>query len=281
MSKIKIAVDAGHGSDTAGKRTPGGYREHWIDVACAVEVEKLLILNGFEVFRSGWDDENSKDDPDVSLSKRQKLIKEEECDASVSIHANAYGNGSSYNSAQGVVTLIHNNDNYIRDSKKLAECIQNHLIEGTPQKNRGVARQALSMCNCPKLGVKAAVLVELAFMTNYNEAKLLQNKEFIKEQAAEIVHGICDYYGVPFKKDVQSKDDTKTETEKETVVSFKSYKAKVTASVLNYRTGPGTQYMVKGALKKGEVYTIVEEKDGWGKLKSGAGWINLKYVNKV
>lgn len=279
MSKIKIAVDAGHGSDTAGKRTPGGYREHWIDVACAVEVEKLLIFNGFEVFRSGWDDENSKDDPDVALSKRQKLIKDEECDASVSIHANAYGNGSSYNSAQGVVTLIHNNDKYIVDSMKLAECIQNRLIEGTPQKNRGVARQALSMCNCPKLGVKAAVLVELAFMTNYNEAKLLQNKEFIKEQAAEIVHGICDYYGVPFKKEKETQ--AKPMTDIKPVSKFKSYKVKVTASTLNYRSGPGTKYIVKGAIKKGEAYTIVEEKNNWGKLKSGAGWINLKYTQKI
>ena len=29
------------------------------------------------------------------------------------------------------------------------------------------------------------------------------------------------------------------------------------------------------------LYTIVDEKDGWGKLKSGAGWISLKYTTKV
>ena len=32
---------------------------------------------------------------------------------------------------------------------------------------------------------------------------------------------------------------------------------------------------------KNEVYTIVEEKDGWGKLKSGTGWIKLSYAKKV
>ncbi|KAF0092476.1 MAG: hypothetical protein FD141_660 [Fusobacteria bacterium] len=26
---------------------------------------------------------------------------------------------------------------------------------------------------------------------------------------------------------------------------------------------------------------IVVEENGWGKLKSGAGWINLEYVNRV
>lgn len=62
---------------------------------------------------------------------------------------------------------------------------------------------------------------------------------------------------------------------------FEPYKIKVTASVLNYRSGPSTNYVVKGTIKKGEVYTIVEEKNGWGKLKSGAGWISLKYAQKV
>jgi N-acetylmuramoyl-L-alanine amidase len=28
-------------------------------------------------------------------------------------------------------------------------------------------------------------------------------------------------------------------------------------------------------VKQGEVYTIIEEREGWGKLKSGAGWIDL------
>jgi len=32
---------------------------------------------------------------------------------------------------------------------------------------------------------------------------------------------------------------------------------------------------------KGDAYTIVEEKGGWGKLKSGAGWIYLKYTQKI
>lgn len=68
------------------------------------------------------------------------------------------------------------------------------------------------------------------------------------------------------------------EIEKE---GFKSYTAKVTANVLNVRSGPGTGYKIVTAVKKNEVYTIVEEKNGFGKLKSGAGWISLKYVKLV
>lgn len=59
------------------------------------------------------------------------------------------------------------------------------------------------------------------------------------------------------------------------------YTVKVTASALNVRKGAGTKYAVATTIKKGEVYTIVEEKNGWGKLKSGVGWICLKYTEKT
>lgn len=65
-----------------------------------------------------------------------------------------------------------------------------------------------------------------------------------------------------------------------------SYTVKVTASALNIRKGPGTNYGTNGTIKKGEIYTIVQESNGtgaskWGKLKSGAGWISLDYCVKV
>lgn len=60
-----------------------------------------------------------------------------------------------------------------------------------------------------------------------------------------------------------------------------SYRVKVTADVLNIRTGPGTGYGKNGSITRGGIYTIVEEKNGWGKLKSGAGWISLEFTTKV
>ena len=59
------------------------------------------------------------------------------------------------------------------------------------------------------------------------------------------------------------------------------YLVKVTADVLNVRKGAGVSYKVTTQVKKGEVYTIVQELNGWGKLKSGAGWISLAYTKKV
>ena len=59
------------------------------------------------------------------------------------------------------------------------------------------------------------------------------------------------------------------------------YLVRVTASALNVRIGAGLHYKIKTDVKKNEVFTIVEEKNGWGKLKSGAGWIKLIYTEKV
>lgn len=64
------------------------------------------------------------------------------------------------------------------------------------------------------------------------------------------------------------------------------FKVKVNIGNLNIRAGAGTDTLVKSAITKG-VYTIVDVKQGkgsnlgWGKLKSGAGWISLDYVTML
>ena len=60
-----------------------------------------------------------------------------------------------------------------------------------------------------------------------------------------------------------NKELKKTSSTKKTI--FRSYKVKITTDILNIRKGAGTSY----------------SKNGWGKLKSGAGWISLKYTKKV
>lgn len=60
-----------------------------------------------------------------------------------------------------------------------------------------------------------------------------------------------------------------------------SFLVKVTANALNIRSGPGTNYKKVGVIKDKGVYTIVETKGSWGKLKSGAGWISLNYTKKI
>lgn len=68
--------------------------------------------------------------------------------------------------------------------------------------------------------------------------------------------------------------------------TFNSYLVKITADALNIRKGPGINYGIAGCIRDKGTYTIVAESSGsgankgWGKLKSGAGWISLDYCTK-
>jgi hypothetical protein len=63
--------------------------------------------------------------------------------------------------------------------------------------------------------------------------------------------------------------------------AFAPYLVRINTAVLNVRAGAGTQYRITTQVNKNEVYTIVAENGKWGRLKSGAGWIHLDYVQKV
>lgn len=80
--------------------------------------------------------------------------------------------------------------------------------------------------------------------------------------------------------DVEKVSSTTTST------SATEYKVKiVNCTVLNVRKGAGTSYGAVTTVKAGEVYTIVDESNGWGLLKSYAsgrnGWISLYYTQKI
>ena len=64
--------------------------------------------------------------------------------------------------------------------------------------------------------------------------------------------------------------------------SDNSFLVEIICDELNIRQKADFDSKVVGTVKKGEVFTIVEEKNGLGKLKSGAGYIsmNTKYVKR-
>jgi hypothetical protein len=86
--------------------------------------------------------------------------------------------------------------------------------------------------------------------------------------------------GVIAKTSIQGFEGASTSTSSSST-TFAAYTVKVTADVLNVRSGPSTNYKINTTVKKNEVYTIVGEDNGWGKLKSGAGWISLAYTKKA
>ncbi len=216
---MKINVDAGHGSNTAGKRTPPlpqnidingdgkidikageQYREHYANVGVAKYLVKELERCKIQTFKTGWNDENAADDPDTGLTTRQSAIASAGCDYSISIHFDAYGDGESFNSGEGIGVIIH--DKYAGQSEKMAQIVLKHLVNGTKQKNRGVSKQSLAMCNCNAMDTKGAILCELAFMTNLKEAtQMMTSEKFWKECAQEICQGVCEYIGVKYIKE--------------------------------------------------------------------------------
>lgn len=198
-SGFRVAIDAGHGSNTAGKRTPSGYREHWINVKCAGYFDEELRRCGIDTVKVGWNDRDATDDADISLGARQTMIKNADCDISVSWHANAHGNGIQYTPAQGIETYIHSTPSAVRDSRNLANQVHTCLIHGTEQKNRGVKSNNFAMCNCSAMNTKASILIEIGFMTNEYEEALLKSDAFCMECAREAAQGVCSYLGIPYK----------------------------------------------------------------------------------
>lgn len=63
------------------------------------------------------------------------------------------------------------------------------------------------------------------------------------------------------------------------------YSIMTTCDVLNIRSGAGKEHSIVGTIRemdgKKESHDIVEEKDGWGRLSSGEGWICLSYTRRV
>ena len=90
--------------------------------------------------------------------------------------------------------------------------------------------------------------------------------------------------GLPYTMDSFRKDVKEKMCAVEKPENFKPFRVRVSISNLNVRKGSGLSYSKLCVCPKG-VYTIVDtkKKDGyeWGKLKSGLGWIALKYTTKL
>lgn len=89
------------------------------------------------------------------------------------------------------------------------------------------------------------------------------------------VKALCDIIKEYGLTDYEVKKTAKPATKPaESKPAEKAFKVKVSADDLRIRKSPSLEGEITGYTGKG-VFTITEEKGGWGKLKSGAGWICL------
>ena len=262
---MKINVHAGHNPD--GKTACGavGLIKESTE---ARKVKKLVIQYlkslGHTVYDCTCDNGTSQKDV---LKKIVNKCNDHNTDLDVSIHFNSdardkKGNGKS----TGVEVLIQNSHS---KAKSYATKICNEIAK-LGFKNRGVkVRDNLYVLNKTKA---PALLVECCFVDDKDDVKLYSADTMAKA----IVKGITGKTVEEKKGTTVKKEENKTNPKKDT-----SYKVKVTANLLNVRKEPNASSKVVDTIKKNEVYTILSEKNGWGKLKSGAGWIKLSYTKKV
>lgn len=136
----------------------------------------------------------------------------------------------------------------------IEDSIADHSAYLTGAKNGDKLRYE-GLKGCKKYKTAAQIIKNGGYATSTSYVKALC--DIIKE------YGLTDY---EVKK--------KTAKPAESKPAAKTFKVKVTADDLRIRKTPSLQGEIEGYTGKG-IFTITEEKDGWGKLKSGAGWICL------
>ena len=211
-----IALDAGHGDDTPGKRScpydqevthsfngktvtvhPGEqYKEHYANVGIANELCKILEAHGFKVFKSGWNDDNPADDVDSHEFQRRDKIRAAGSTITISIHHNASGDGWHWHGGIGLETYYWTGQ---EQSRILANHIHNQLIAIYNPVNRGVKENQFWMTDNGAMGTKASILIEHNFMTNRDETYAwFSNPEAWFNYATASARGLCNFLNIEY-----------------------------------------------------------------------------------
>ena len=185
-----IVIDAGHGGTDPGKVGVNKANEKDVNLAIAHQLKKLLEKKGVHVVMTREKDEalyqegsNSKKVED--MRSRCALIDEADPVCTVSIHQNSY-HEEEIKGAQ-VFYYTHSDD-----GKKIAECLQESLIDGLDKSNRRQAKANDSyylLCKTKN----PTVIVECGFLSNWEEAELLVTEKYQKKVAQAICDGIMTY----------------------------------------------------------------------------------------
>lgn len=262
MSK-KVFIGVGHGGSD-----PGASKylvEKDVNLVMATACKDYLEANGVVVKMSRIKDEND------AIGEEVKECNAFNPDLAVDVHNNA-GGGDGFEVIHAIKGGV---------SKTLAQNIEDE-VKKIGQNSRGLKTRANSKggdyfafirsVKCP------SVIVEGLFVDNANDVKIADT---IAEQKA---------FGVAYAKGILKTLGVTTTTTPATTTTppttDNSFKVKVSIKDLNIRSGAGTNYDKKGYIAPG-VYTITQTKKGagsskgWGKLKSGAGWISLDFAERV
>ena len=196
LNKV-VYLDAGHGGYDPGA-SYFGISEKSLTLAIQSRVKAKLEAEGYQVVTTRTSDTY------VDLTDRSRAANASESDIFVSIHINASGSSA----AQGIETYYyqpyaeypsrinatyHANPTRLSMSDTLANAIQSSLINATGAQNQGVKRQTFAVL---RETTAPAVLLELGFLSNPQEAARLNTSAYQETLANAIVAGIKRYYSV-------------------------------------------------------------------------------------
>ncbi|MTQ58965.1 N-acetylmuramoyl-L-alanine amidase [Streptococcus salivarius] len=194
LNKV-VYLDAGHGGYDPGA-SYFGISEKSLTLAIQNRVKAKLESEGYQVVTTRTSDTY------VDLTDRSRAANASESDIFVSIHINASGSSA----AQGIETYYyqpyaeypsrinatyHANPTRLSMSDTLANAIQSSLINATGAQNQGVKRQTFAVL---RETTAPAVLLELGFLSNPQEAARLNTSAYQETLANAIVAGIKRYY---------------------------------------------------------------------------------------
>lgn len=179
--------DPAHGGDDPGKIGINKVKEKEINLKIAKELEKLLKKEGIKVVMTRTDDgglyhSSSNNKKVEDMRKRCEIITKADPVFTVSIHQNSYPDES----VKGAQVFYYGQS---QEGKKLAEALQQTLVEQLDPQNHRKAKANESYYLLKKTP-SPTVIVECGFLSNYEEAELLNTEEYQKKVAEAVKTGI-------------------------------------------------------------------------------------------
>lgn len=173
-----IGIDAGHGGSEPGSVSPSGLKEKDINLDIARRVEAGLRAAGAKTFmiRNG--------DTTIDFRDRPHIANKENVEILVSIHCNSFADASKRG------TEVY----YFKDGhggQELAETLHRALVNSLGLPDRGLRTADYNIIRHTKM---PASLVEVAYLSNPVEEKLLADPAFREKAAQAIVSGIMNYF---------------------------------------------------------------------------------------
>lgn len=181
-----VVIDAGHGGYDIGAIGGKKTKEKNVTIPIALKLGSILESKGIKVLYTRKSDnvawpKNIKAD----LKARTEISNKANADLFISIHANS----SIFRSAKGMETYYAPQNSKARS---LAGSIQSQLVKNIKLSNRGIKSDNYYVFKNTKA---TSVLVELAFITNYQEEGMLNNSSYQNKYASSIAAGILNYLG--------------------------------------------------------------------------------------